>query len=474
MKTNAMLMKMTQAAIYEPLHRIAGDWVNPMFIAEEHYEKPELFPWNVHPLAFLEYDENRILARNRELGWEKPDDTDSNSTNCLLNAFANHVHKEKYGFNPYVWEIANMVRNGCMTREDGLEKIETKEAIEELEKLRFAWRGDDFEFNLLRKLGTLYFTEKDFRNALLSLKQAATHFRRHPRTPEVTQEMSLAFTRLYLDGDADDMPPVRAIALYEEFKELTPAGEKGDLMIRRLADRLVAVDLLDRAAKLLENQVNFRLKGVEKAKVGAKLALIHMMNRKLEQAIKVLADTDGPGLPAELAETRRHLQARTLMELKRNDQALVVLTDDESRAADVIRAEMFWRSQNWPDAAQSLRRVVKAMEIPRNAKLDNKQGKYILNLGVSLVLGGNERGLARVREKYEAQMNESAYADAFQLITSASSRGLIDFRTVSRRVKEVESFQAFMAAYQERLNETEEKQDAEEGEGPKDKKTAAK
>ena len=61
------------------------------------------------------------------MGWEKPDDTDANSTNCLLNAFANHVHKDRYSFHPYVWEIANMVRSGAMTRVEGLEKIEAPE-----------------------------------------------------------------------------------------------------------------------------------------------------------------------------------------------------------------------------------------------------------------------------------------------------------------------------------------------------------
>ena len=50
-------------------------------------------------------------------------------------------------------------------------------------------------------------------------------------------------------------------------------------MIRKLSDRLVAVDLLDRASQLLEHQVKFRLKGPERAKVGASLAFINLTNR---------------------------------------------------------------------------------------------------------------------------------------------------------------------------------------------------
>lgn len=127
MKVNAGLMKMTQKAIYEPLSKITGESINPYFLTEEHFARPEKFPFNIHPLAFLEYDEGKIYKRLKELGWEKPSDTDANSSNCTVNALANQLHKDRYGFHPYVWEIANMVRAGAMTRTEGLEKIETPE-----------------------------------------------------------------------------------------------------------------------------------------------------------------------------------------------------------------------------------------------------------------------------------------------------------------------------------------------------------
>ena len=127
MKTNAALMKNTQQATFKPLLKIAGDAILPYFVTEEQFSHPEKFPWNVHPLAFLDYDEDKIIQRIIELGWEKPDDTDPNSSNCILNAYANYVHRSKYGFHPYVWEIANMVREGVMTRQEGLEKIEPEE-----------------------------------------------------------------------------------------------------------------------------------------------------------------------------------------------------------------------------------------------------------------------------------------------------------------------------------------------------------
>lgn len=122
-RVNPSLIRATQAAILKPLSGLAGPEVDAYFLKEEHFAMTERFPYNVHPLAFLDYNEERIVEEIGEMGWKAPDDTDSNSTNCLLNAFANDVHIKRFNFHPYVWEIANMVRAGVMGREEGYEKI---------------------------------------------------------------------------------------------------------------------------------------------------------------------------------------------------------------------------------------------------------------------------------------------------------------------------------------------------------------
>ncbi|HEY5997788.1 MAG TPA: hypothetical protein VI078_00605 [bacterium] len=124
MQTNPALLRMTQQAIVGPLKRVAGEDVGAYFLSEKHFAAPEKFPWNVHPLAWEEYDEGKIFAAIGKLGWQAPRDTDSNSTNCLLNAFANDIHLRRYGFHPYIWEIANMVREGVIPRAEGLRKFE--------------------------------------------------------------------------------------------------------------------------------------------------------------------------------------------------------------------------------------------------------------------------------------------------------------------------------------------------------------
>ncbi|NWF57496.1 MAG: hypothetical protein HXY45_22180 [Syntrophaceae bacterium] len=123
MKNNAEFIRATQKALFEPLHAKLGDEIKPYFLGNAIFEHPDHLPYNLHPLAILDYHEEKIYGRIKELGWESPQDTDPNSTNCLMNAFANQVHQEQYGFHPYAFEIAGLVRMGVLSREEGIHRL---------------------------------------------------------------------------------------------------------------------------------------------------------------------------------------------------------------------------------------------------------------------------------------------------------------------------------------------------------------
>jgi hypothetical protein len=118
---------MMQKSLYNPLFKIAGDEIRPYFLEDKHFEGDYRFPYYVHPLAFLEYNEETVYDNISHFGWEPPGDTDVNSTNCLLNSFANIVHKRRLGFHPYALEMANLVREGYLDREDALNRLNEQE-----------------------------------------------------------------------------------------------------------------------------------------------------------------------------------------------------------------------------------------------------------------------------------------------------------------------------------------------------------
>src|SRR6185295_262500 len=104
-----------------------------------------------------------------------------------------------------------------------------------------------------------------------------------------------------------------------EFKDLTPVGASGDRMIRMLSARLVSVDLLDKAAELLQYQVDNRLDGVGQAQVAADLASIYLADRQPEKAMMAIEATRQPGIPTSVAGERRIVEAKALLDLNQFD-----------------------------------------------------------------------------------------------------------------------------------------------------------
>jgi len=77
----------------------------------------------VNPLYAAEYTEAGVLKALEGHGWRAPKDTDSCSTNCRLNGLLIVDHIRKFGYHPYVYEMAHHVRIGAMTREAALDKL---------------------------------------------------------------------------------------------------------------------------------------------------------------------------------------------------------------------------------------------------------------------------------------------------------------------------------------------------------------
>ncbi len=357
-----------------------------------------------------------------------------------------------------MYEIAIRGRDRRTRARAVLEKIElllaegeiaTEQAIEDLDRLRYVWRGDGIEFRVLRRLGELQIESGKFREGLESLKRLVTNFADHRLAPDIAEFMRNTFAELYEAGTIQSLPPVMAIALFNDFRELAPAGTEGDDMIRRLADRLVSVDLLAQAAKLLSHQVEFRLKGEAKARVGARLAVIHLLNRDPGQALASIADSHSDGTSPELEQERALITARASTQLGAYDKALAALDGNKSEAADRVRADIMWQKRDWASVAEIFARL--AGEPPASRQtLDDVRSRYVLSRAVALALNGDLPELATLHRRFSPAMAATPFGADFQVIASVDS-GAADFQDVMRRISIADDFQAFMDGYRARL-----------------------
>ena len=362
-------------------------------------------------------------------------------------------------------------------------EIKPAEAIAPLEALRFINRGGDFEFNLLRQLGTLYLAVDQPRKGLVTLRGAAANFPDRPEAKDVGEQMSKAFRELYLENGADRLTPLTAVALYDEFRELTPPGVDGDRMISMLADRLVKVDLLGRAAELLDDLVKKRLTGLDKAEAGTRLASIRMLDQKPEAALQALKGSaiDEPLPPALFAE-RKRLEARATFDAGDTLGGLQMLNGDDSLDAKWLRADMQWRTREWPAAATALDDLVaaeeqamaderaaleaatdpaknptaavgradaeEALRAKQDQHFKDKIAPLLLNRAVALSLASDRRGLKALANDYGKQMEGTDQAKAFAMLT-APDNGLVE--SISAEMASVDRIDAFVTDYRERL-----------------------
>jgi hypothetical protein len=325
-------------------------------------------------------------------------------------------------------------------------KTKAADAIRALEQLRYRWRGDDLELKSLRKLGSLYFAQSGWREGLGVLRIAALNFPSAELAREAQDDMRRAFNDLYLGGKADSMRPVDALALFYDFLELTPIGRDGDEMIRRLSDRLVAIDLLGPAEQLLDHQVKERLDGVARASVATRLAMIYLLDHKPKEALATINDTRQTRLPDEVNTQRRLLEARALAGLKQFDAAIDLIADDESGEAARLRADISWDSGNWAIAGAKAEEVL-GDRFNVSGPLNPAERALIMRAAVGYSLGGNEPALDALREHYAAKMNASPDAKAFGIVTERIDQQGVAFRDLVKQIASVDSLQAFMADF---------------------------
>jgi hypothetical protein len=327
--------------------------------------------------------------------------------------------------------------------------ITVPQAIEQLERLRFRWRGDTLELQTLRKLASLYFGRGLWRDGLRTLRVATQNFSGEDAVRVAQDDMRDAFVKLFLKGGADKMKPVDALALFYDNLDLTPIGPDGDEMIRRMADRLVAVDLLGPAENLLAYQVDKRLDGIAKAQVATKLAGVYLMDHKADKAVATIRDTQVTGLPDDELHNRLVLEARAFAALKQWDNALDLIAVDQSEDTRRLRADIYWESGNWAVAGQKAEEILDARWNDA-APLADIERAELMRAAVAYSLANDQASLVRLRARYASKIRGTPDANMFAVLSADIDQHGLAFRDAAAKIAAVDTLQSFMKDFESR------------------------
>jgi tetratricopeptide (TPR) repeat protein len=323
------------------------------------------------------------------------------------------------------------------------DEISQPDALRELETISMMWRGDGLEVKAQQMMARIYADTGRYGESLAAAKIAT---RLQPNSELSRQAQDAAadlFAQLFLSPKGDDLPPVDALGLFYEYRELTPIGRRGDEMIRHLADRLVAVDLLDQASELLQYQIDHRLEGAARAQVAARLAMVYLMNRKPDRAIAALRTTRIADLSGELRQQRLLLEARAQSDVGRNNLALDIISNIAGREAVRLRSDIYWASRQWRESSEQIE-LYYADRWRDFKPLNPVEKGDVIRAVVGYALAEDAIGMARFREKYAPLMSGDADRSAFESASKPAAANSAEFVQIAKMAASVDTLDGFL------------------------------
>lgn len=317
----------------------------------------------------------------------------------------------------------NLVKLKLKEREIGV-----IEAIKTLEELRFQWRGDQLEYEILMQLAGYYKDNNDIMNSLRVYQYIQTAFNNKISNFYITSEMARIFNEVFLPGGvAETMDDFSAVALFYEFKELNPIGEQGDDVILSIAKRLVRLDLLENAEDLLRHQIKYRLQGEKRIVNADNLAVVLLMDKKPNEAMFILDDTDRDNFSFNEHQYRTRLRAKALIDLEKYSDAIEYLKDDDSSDAEIIKREALFQGRNWNGYIDRVGSSVDQI----TEKLDQKDPaavQDILRLAISYYLVGRQEDIVKLISTAQGRDEELKNTLAL-LVTSGEA---VDYKNLDK------------------------------------------
>jgi hypothetical protein len=299
-----------------------------------------------------------------------------------------------------------------------------------LEAALFAWRGDAIEVGVRLRLAALKREIGDAEGAFALLREAEAQHPDHAATlrPRLREALLAAMAQA---------PLLRAVALADASQDLLPeAGEAGVAALMLLADRLIALDLTDRAARLLSGAATQGLESPARAALGARLAALRLDEGDFAGALLVLGATAAASLPQALATEREVLRARALARGGDPQTAAAVLRRLGAAGAAPL-AELLAEARDWPGAAAALAVHVENTLPAPPAPLDPEQRRTLARLAAFAALAGDEARLAALRAAHGPRMRNGPLGEAFALLTAAPVRGLDDLPRLQRELEAI-------------------------------------
>ncbi len=325
-------------------------------------------------------------------------------------------------------------------------RITTDAAADRLAGLQIRWRGDRTEYETLKLLGALKLEGSHFREGFEALSEAAHVFGPILDTTDVRAAMSDGFEKAFLSDAAKDLSAIEAVALFKDFEQLAPPGNRGDKALAVLAERLLSLDLLDEADETLDHLVRRRLQGPMLADIGATLAFMRIDRRDWSGALAALDQSKAEPQEKSVALRRREARAEALAGLGRMPEALALLRDSDDLGGLSLKARMAWRAGDWI-ATRAAYRSLAAIDAYTADPLARDDEAAVLRWTVAATMLNNKAEVQSVAASYIDRMQDETLKAAMQALATPGAEQGEGLAAARAAIASVESLAGALDAY---------------------------
>jgi hypothetical protein len=409
-------------------HAVAGPAIAASLPLLLSYPRPlaqRLIPTAMESLAAA----GELTAANR-LGEADPDNPSLNLARGMIAEADGRIEDALTAYRQAIQGRDRLRRARAIRRSVELRlavgQLDAAGATAELEAALFAWRGDADEMNARIRLAELQREAGNGRAAFELLQETQRFFPEHEN--DLRPHLRAAFA-----AALQSAPPLNAAAFYDAHPEFLPEDEAGIRSVLVLADRLAALDLVDRASAVLRDALGRLTDPAARKPVSTKLAALRLAEGDAQGALAALdAAADGSAEEVERSILRGRALARA-GNRRVAEGVLSELGDDGAEALAEIRAEV----QDWSGAASAMMHHIDAKIPPAPAPLSPAMRRDLARAAAYAAMANDTNTLAQLRDNYGARMQGGPLAEAFALLTSESLRGVQDLPRLQREISQL-------------------------------------
>jgi hypothetical protein len=311
-----------------------------------------------------------------------------------------------------------------------LKEINSTSALSKLYLLNLNVRHSELDILTLKESANIYIENKKYIDALLELNIIAQYYPNTIHSLNAIKEMSKIFIDIFLH-DTGNYSSFYKVAIFDEFSNLNPIGSVGDKIALKLVENLIDLDLLERAAKILEHQIKFRLTHFLEDEAINKLLQIYLELGKLDKIIKFSEKNKLHHLSPSIKRNREYIYAKTFIKKGKYELAIKILDDDLSLQADEIRSGMYWKLKKWKEFNDNSEPYIYTL-MQNNKILDDDDANKILMQSISYAYGNNNVLLEKlfISLKDRLYTNHRKTYDFINIILKLSNTKNLDSTTL--------------------------------------------